>query len=315
MHPSAHQAPPTIKMTATETARKPRIGAEAMLGTFGANLAIQACTIFQGILLARLLGPEGRGQFAAAILWPNLFAAIGLFGVGTALGRRAGAESDHEALTRAGLVLGLGLAVCTCLFCYFMMPVLLKGQDALLVRMSKWFVPFIFFNHMTFVFVVIDQGSGDFRKYNWTRLLLNPIYLAVVTLLWLAGISSVFPFVMALMAANAAVLVLRLSQFIWHSPLFGRMSPLKPIAKDAFRFGLADLLSPLYQQIDKALLLFLLGIRDLGFYTVALAASGVAGSLASALSSVVFGISAQTQGPEAFARISKVFRCSAGHGW
>jgi len=298
-------------MTAAQITKHPRIGADAVFGTFGTNLVIQACTIVQGILLARLLGPVGRGEFAAVILWPNVFAAIGLFGVGTALGRRAGTEPDRDALTRAGLVLGLGLAFCTCLFCYLMMPLLLKGQDVNLVRMSKWFVPFIFFNQMTLVFVFIDQGCGDFKRYNWTRVLLYPIYLALVIGLWALGSSRVFPFVLALMAANAAVLALRVAKLFCDGPLLGRMCRLKPIAKDAFRFGLADLVSPLYQQIDKALLLVLLGVRDLGFYTVALAASGVAGSLASALSCVVFGISAQATGPEAYARISKVFRCSA----
>ena len=291
--------------------RKPRIGAEAIFGTFGANLFIQGCTIVQGILLARLLGPVGRGEFAAVILWPSLFAAIGLFGVGTALARRAGTETDHAALTRAGLILGFGLAVVTSVTCYLIMPLLLKGEGASLLRMSRGFVPFIFFNHMTLVFVSIDQGGGNFKAFNWTRVLVNPIYLAMVTALWLSGANEVFPFALALMTANAVLLLLRSIQFRRENRFLGPVCPLRPIARDAVRFGLADLLSPLYQQIDKALLLYLLGVRNLGYYTVALAASSVAGSLASALSSVAFGISAQEKGAEAFARISKVFRCSA----
>ncbi|HUD47637.1 MAG TPA: oligosaccharide flippase family protein [Candidatus Baltobacteraceae bacterium] len=298
-------------MTAEQTTRKHRIGAEAIFSTFGANILIQVCTIFQGVMLARLLGPVGRGEFAAVILWPSLFAAVGLFGIGTSLARRAAAEPDHDALTRSGLVLGVGFASCTSLLCYLMLPLLLKGHNADLVLMSKWFVLFIFFNHLTLVFTSIDQGGGNFRRFNWTRVILNPIYLALVTLLWLAGVRRVFPFAVAMMAANAVVLAVRLAEFWRSGRMFGPFCPLKPIARDAFRYGLADLLSPLYQQVDKALFLYLLGVRELGFYTVALAASGVAGSLTLALASVTFGISAQSRGQEAFGRVAKVFRCSA----
>lgn len=298
-------------MTIPKPKTHSRIGAGDIFSTVIANVLIQGCTVIQGILLARLLGPVGRGQFAAVILWPTLFAAIGLFGIGTALARRSATEPDQEALTRSGLVLGFGLALCTSLFCYLLLPFLLKGNDGNLVLMSKWFVPVIFFNHLTLVFLSIDQGAANFKQFNWTRLVVNPVYLALVILIWLTGKSQMFLYVLALMAANLAVLAVRLIKFYRESHFFGVLCPLKPILRDAARYGLADLLSPLYQQIDKVVLLWLLGVRDLGFYSVALAASGVAGSLATALSSVTFGISAQARGQESFDRIAKLFRCSA----
>src|SRR5438876_11507128 len=66
------------------------IGSREFASTLITNVVIQGCTVIQGILVARLLGPVGRGQFAAAILWPNLFAALGGLGVGVALASRAG---------------------------------------------------------------------------------------------------------------------------------------------------------------------------------------------------------------------------------
>ncbi len=291
--------------------RSSSIGAKALIGTFGANLAIQACTVLQGILLARLLGPLGRGEFAAVILWPNFFAAIGGFGVTTALARRAACEPNIPALTRSGLTLSMVTATCTAALCFLLMPLLLKGQDAHLLEMSRWFVPFIFFNHLALTFVFIDQGSGNFREFNWTRLIVNPLYLMLVAALWLAGHSDVFLFAMALLVTNAMVVVLRLAKFLGTSRLLGEFSSLRPIVGDAARYGMADLLRPLYQYIDKALFLYLLGVRDLGLYTVALAASGVAGSLATAASSVTFGIAAKDNGAQTFERIAKLFRYSA----
>jgi hypothetical protein len=55
------------------------------VGTFGASVIIQAFTVVQGIIIARLLGPIGRGEYATVILWPNVFAAIGIFGTNVAL--------------------------------------------------------------------------------------------------------------------------------------------------------------------------------------------------------------------------------------
>ena len=299
-------------MTVAQTTSKHRIGADAIFGTFGTNVVIQACTIFQGVLLARLLGPVGRGEFAAGILWPGFFAAIGLFGISTALARRAAREPDLAGLTRAGLTLSVITAACTSGVCFLLMPLLLKGQGAHLLAMSRWFVPFILFNQLALAFIFIDQGSGNFREFNWTRLIVNPIYLALVVGLWLAGRSDVFLFVLALLVANFMVVVVRMARFLRGARLFGPVQPLRPIARDATRFGLADLLRPLYQYVDKALILYLLGVRDLGLYTVALAASGVAGSLATAASSVTFGIAAKDDGSQTFERIAKLFRCS---GW
>jgi enterobacterial common antigen flippase len=299
-------------MTAAQTARKPRIGANDVFGTLATNLCIQGCTIVQGVILARLLGPVGRGEFAAAILWPTIFAALGGFGVSTALARRAAHEPNLAGLTRAGLILSVITAACTSGLCFLLMPLLLTGQGAHLIAMSRWFVPIIFCNQLALVFIFIDQGSGNFREFNWTRLIVNPIYLALVVALWLAGRSDVFLFVLALLVANFMVVVVRMVRFLRGDQLFGPIRPLGPIVREATRYGLADLLRPLYQYVDKALFLYLLGVRDLGLYTVALAASGVAACLATATSSVTFGIAAKDDGARTFERIAKLFRCS---GW
>src|SRR5258708_26479397 len=77
-----------------------KIDARDFASTFGTNVAIQLCTIVQAIFLARLLEPTGRGQFAAAILWPRIFAAVGGMGVCVALARRGASPTVLARLTR-----------------------------------------------------------------------------------------------------------------------------------------------------------------------------------------------------------------------
>ena len=46
-------------------------------GSFAATALIQALNIVSGVMLARYLLPEGRGELAAVILWPSVIAGLG----------------------------------------------------------------------------------------------------------------------------------------------------------------------------------------------------------------------------------------------
>src|SRR5438477_6264996 len=122
------------------------IGSREFASTLITNVVIQGCTVIQGILVARLLGPVGRGQFAAAILWPNLFAAMGGMGVGVALARRAGRTADLARVIRTGLALTLLSGALAAALCAAAIPWLLPGGDTIVRNAAYAFVPYIIFN-------------------------------------------------------------------------------------------------------------------------------------------------------------------------
>jgi len=287
------------------------IGSREFASTLLTNVIIQGCTIVQGILAARLLGPIGRGQFAAAILWPNLFAAMGGMGVGVALARRAGRATDLNRVIRTGLSLTLMTGVLAALLCTIAIPWLLPGGDSIIRNAAYTFVPFIIFNHMSLGLISIDQGAGWFRQMNWTRLIVNPVYLILVVGLWIAGSHSVIWFVASLLIATCAVAIVRVVLALYRAPIPGPMESQRALFREALPFGFAGLLSPLAQSADKALLLYLLGTTQLGFYTVALAAASVVNSLAGAAGMVSFGMSTQTKEREGFERVARMFRLTA----
>lgn len=287
------------------------IGSREFASTLLTNVAIQACTIVQGILLARLLGPVGRGQFAAAILWPSLFAATGGLGVGVALARRAGKAPDLAKLVRTGLLLTLLTGTVAAIVCAVAIPWLLPGDDKIVRQGAYAFMPFILFNHVALAMVAIDQGAGWFARMNWTRLIVNPVYLILVVALWLAGIRDIRWFVISLVVANGAVASVRVGLGVRQAPLLGPMEPVKRVFREALPFGLAGLLNPLTQSADKALLLYLLGTAQLGFYSVALTAASAVNSLAGAAGTVSFGMSSQAKDREGFDRVARMFRFTA----
>ncbi len=63
--------PKTIELTKPPTEilpkdvaapKKKHIGLKAFAGTYSANVFIQISTVIQGVFIARMLGPDGRGD-------------------------------------------------------------------------------------------------------------------------------------------------------------------------------------------------------------------------------------------------------------
>ena len=63
---------------------------------------------------------------------------------------------------------------------------------------------------------------------------------------------------------------------------------------------MADFLNPLYQYIDKIILLWLIGTTNLGFYSVAVTVSAVLGTVSSAVATIAFTKLAQDKGNVAY---------------
>src|SRR3954447_16137613 len=201
---------PDVELAANSEIRPQRkIGARDFASTFGTNITIQLCTIVQAIFLARLLGPAGRGQFAAAILWPTVFASVGGLGVAIALAQRSARATELGRITRTALLLTLSTGIIATVCCALSLPFLMANVDAVSRTNSWYFLPYIIFNHVALGLIAIDQGAGRFRQFNLTRLILNPAYLLIIVCLWASGTRAVHWYVIGLLAANALVALVR----------------------------------------------------------------------------------------------------------
>jgi len=140
---------PTAELSSnpTPTTKKP-IGTKAFIETFGTNVFIQACTVIQGILTARLLGPVGRGEYAGVILWPNIFSALSIFGSNIALSRAAASKCKHDEIFRSAVVLSMATSFLGAVACYIAIPWLMPASEEYLIRMARVLVLFILFDHL-----------------------------------------------------------------------------------------------------------------------------------------------------------------------
>ena len=88
-----------------------------VLSTVGTSFAVLLLQTVQAMVLARMLGPGGRGEYASAILYTTLLTYIGLMGTHLAVARRAARHRGtfvelQRASLRTGLLTGtLTLAV------------------------------------------------------------------------------------------------------------------------------------------------------------------------------------------------------------
>ena len=85
---------------------------KAFFETYFTGISIQIITVISGVLVARLLGPEGRGLLAGALLWPTIIASVCYLGTNYSIARiSAQPDISLEVVTRRSLGLVTILSV------------------------------------------------------------------------------------------------------------------------------------------------------------------------------------------------------------
>ena len=154
------------------------------LFTFVVNWLLFGIFFVQGVILARCLGPDGRGEFGTILFFPrDLLLYVGMMGAAeviTALAGRYRGNFSHlrSAGIRLGLLTGiLTIAVAVALAAVFLIPTG-KGSLLGLVALTSLFLPM---EHIQIVVSGVDRGRGDFFHYNVNRLFFGicfPLLLA-----------------------------------------------------------------------------------------------------------------------------------------
>lgn len=280
----------------------------ALLQTFSTSVWIQLLTVLTGALVARLLGPAGRGQLAGAQIWPTILGTVALLGVNNALAIRSATQRER-ANTFGWLALKLGVRVSAAmvLLGWFALPWLLPTGDAEVLRLSRLYLAYIPLFVLTAYLMALDQGAGNFARFNLTRNIFNPIYLVAVLALWMGGVLEVEWFLGALLLANAATLLFRL--FYLRRPASAAVpGEIRGLLRQGLPFCLTGLIYILRDNTERILLLFLLGAAPLGFYVVAFTASGVHLTLSKALNLVIFSRAATLTEANALKDVARFFR-------
>lgn len=239
---------------------------------FGAAISIQVLNVVSGVLLARSLGPDGRGELAAVILWASTLAALGSIGIGeaatyhaarrSAFGGTLAATSAVLAGIQSVVLMSVGAAV---------VPLALDGYDGSAVRSALLFLAFIPINLGALYAMSILNGLQRLVVVQALRLLTVSLVVIALVTLALAGALSVRTSAIVYLGASLVVGVVAVVVLRRLDP-----SPLRvslPVGRRLLQFGIrshtGNASAHLNERLDQLVISAFLAPAQLGLYVVA----------------------------------------------
>ncbi len=266
--------------------------------SFGVSAVIQALNVVTGVLLARVLGPHGRGELAAVVLWPSVLAAVGSLGMQDATTYHAARGfwplstlvGSTLAITaaQAGLLLVAGAAL---------LPFVLSHYDASARRTAYLYLAFIPINLFTLALMAVLNGRQRFHWFQSLRLLVIAGSAAVLVVLAAAGTLTIQSAAIAYLAANLSIGLVA-GVLVWRLGVARPRASTGP-ARQLLRFGFQSHLgatsSLLNERLDQLLISVFLAPVQLGLYVIAVTMSSLAGLVGSSVSMVALPAVARLQ--------------------
>jgi O-antigen/teichoic acid export membrane protein len=281
--------------------------------TLLAQLGMTGLGAFTGIAAARLLGPQGRGELVALIVWPSVLVMLFSLGINQAIVFHTGQRhhSISEVATASTLI-GFMQSLCVVLAGLLVVPLALHGYSP---QVRQWALVFLF----STPFLMIGgypanllQGRLDFSSFNIIRTMPPLVYalgLAVLLLRRTANLPEVVAFqILGYVAAvvGGCSILLRKEKL--------RFSLKKQVLNSLLSYGwktqLTTLTSYINQRVDQLLLTLFVSPRELGLYIVAVTVSLALGFLPQASAMVTLAAGANLPRAGAKAVIGNSFRTS-----
>jgi O-antigen/teichoic acid export membrane protein len=268
-----------------------RSGVAATVQTLLANVLILGINAGTGIITARLLGPSGRGELAAMIMWPQFLAYCLTLGVPSALlynlKRYPGQASS---LFSVALLLGTLMGLLATLVGVLFIPHWLTEYSPEVVRSAQWLMLTAPVSLLALMSTGALQAQEEFARFNAARYL--PPVLTLLALCTLALVWDLTPFNTALSYLLAGMpvwlwMLVRLWRFyrpVWR----GLGVPFKRLTSYGLRSYGVDLLRTLAGSLDQVLVVGLLAPAMMGLYAVALSLSRMLDVLEFAATAVLF---------------------------
>lgn len=266
-------------------------GAAAAVRTLLANVFILALNVGTGVITARALGPGGRGEQAAMVLWPQFVAYTLTLGLPTALLYNLKRHpDDRPQLFFVALVLGSAMGLLATLAGLMVIPLWLDNYSPEVVRFAQWLMLLSPVFLLVLIFTYALQAREEFGRYNLARYL-HPL-VTLIALVLLAASGNLTPFTATLSYVLPPVPI-----FLWLLVRLWRLW--RPVWKDlgaAYRrmtsYGLrsygVELLGPTTSQLDQVLAVGLLDPALMGLYVVALSLSRMLNAFQAAVVAVLF---------------------------
>lgn len=257
----------------TRRERVDRIAGYAL--SLGASLGTFGFFAVQGILLARLLGPEARGAFATAIMYPQALLYLGLLGAPELIAGYAAKVESTLALRRTAARYGLVAGLLSLLVCLVLDWLTIPTHLRYVLPLAWLCALALPFQQVRLAVQAVDHGQRQLRRYNWIRLLAAasfPVSLAVGFVWGARDLTSTCILFVVSQAGTLGLIQLGMSGS-WFGP--GEV-PVRRALSDAKGLMMAWAATELLERVDLILMVLLIGTEStLGFYASAIPIAAV----------------------------------------
>ncbi|MCS4058427.1 O-antigen/teichoic acid export membrane protein [Salinibacter ruber] len=257
--------------------------------TSGADILKMLLSVVSGILTARLLLPQGKGELTAILLWHGLFSNVGNIGMPHAVIYYTGQNEEEVGrvfgtATAIALVQGAAVAVAG----YFAIEHIIGDYGKDVVRTARTMFIFAPISFLYSYSIRTVQGVGNYNIWNIFRVAQSLIYVSVIVLLW----------ILEEMNVQSVVYGYVLSQF--SVAIFCSYYVISGAKKVDFDFGLvrkfmsygsrnwlAGMAGQANARIDQGIISMVLSSELLGFYRVAVSATRPIGVVSGGFSKII----------------------------
>jgi len=281
-------------------------------GVFGSNVFAVAVTLLSGILIARYLGPAGKGTFTALTVVPVIAASFAAMGIRrTAVYFTGSKQYDNAAVASAVihiLILTSILAMALTGITFFWID-----NPAFTLRLITLTVLIIPFRLATIYIGGIYLGQEKYRFANlmkWLVPLVNLLLLVVFLVLLQMQINGA---VLALLLSGVFVSIVAIRRVYKDFSISRKwdFALIKKMVRLGIIYAASLLILKLIYRIDILLLEQLAGAREVGFYSTAVNVAEQLWQIPLAVGIVIMSATANSAHPEKMKqKISALFRLS-----
>lgn len=256
------------------------------------------------VIVARVLGPDGKGVYSIALLVPSLLTAFSYLGVGPAtcfyIGKRAFPLPDilgNNIISSA--CLGIIAMVIGALIITWWGSSLFPGVEMRYLFLGLPLIPLqLFFGFITFIFL----GLGDFKWYNFFPLFRAVLLLAAFGIFFLGfrfGVAA------GIIAEILSFVISTIILFVVVKRTTGGISWRinKEYLKSSYSYGLkvhlANMLTFLHYRVDLFLINIFMNPATVGLYSLSAGMSERIQSIADAAGVVLFSKTASEKSEDA----------------
>lgn len=251
---------------------RPRATSTALtlsLGVTGGTLLLNLLT---GVLLARTLGPSGRGELTAVLLWPSLLAVLGGLGVSDALTFYAARRWNVDELVGGALVLAAAQSVVLFAIGLLIEPLVLHHyHHGAVVSATIMLAGYVPTSLLALNLFGIINGRQRLVSYQLLRGLVMLITAVGLTALAVAHALTVRNVVFCYVGANVTTMLAAAIE-IWRRdrarPLISRVTT-RALALFGVKSQTGNVSVALNAQLDQLLVSVFLSPQALGLYTIA----------------------------------------------